>query len=91
MLSLGLLNGEILALNKPFHCSKVIFTYHFNLLFVFLLFSGMYTFLERMCLHGTRKQAKFAVSAIVSSSSEHSVVSKLFEVHIFGWILFVAL
>lgn len=41
--------------------------------------SGMYTFLERMCLHGTRKQAKFAVSAIVSSSSEHSVVSKLFE------------
>ncbi|CAJ2674086.1 unnamed protein product [Trifolium pratense] len=41
--------------------------------------SGIYPFLERMCLHGTRKQAKFAVSAIVSSSSEHSVVSKLFE------------
>jgi len=90
MLSLGLFNGEILALNQPFHCSKVIFTYHFNLL-CFLLFSGMYTFLERMCLHGTRKQAKFAVSAIVSLSSEHSVISKLFEVHIFGWIPFVAL
>ncbi|KAK2453745.1 sister chromatid cohesion protein PDS5 protein A [Trifolium repens] len=41
--------------------------------------SGIYPFLERMCLHGTRKQAKFAVSAIVSSCSEHSVVSKLFE------------
>ncbi|XP_050886005.1 sister chromatid cohesion protein PDS5 homolog B isoform X2 [Lathyrus oleraceus] len=41
--------------------------------------SGIYPFLERMCLCGTRRQAKFAVSTIVSSSFEYSVVSKLFE------------
>ncbi|WJX30406.1 hypothetical protein P8452_18948 [Trifolium repens] len=41
--------------------------------------SGIFPFLERMCLRGTRRQAKFAVSAIVSLSSDHSVVSKLFE------------
>ncbi|XP_012567744.1 sister chromatid cohesion protein PDS5 homolog B isoform X3 [Cicer arietinum] len=41
--------------------------------------SDIYPFLEKMCLGGTRRQAKFAVSAIASLSSEHSVFSKLFE------------
>ncbi|XP_058724136.1 sister chromatid cohesion protein PDS5 homolog B isoform X3 [Vicia villosa] len=46
--------------------------------------SGIYPFLVRMCLCGTRRQAKFAVSIIVSSSFEHSVVSKLFETLIYS-------
>ncbi|MCI30959.1 hypothetical protein A2U01_0052170, partial [Trifolium medium] len=32
-----------------------------------------------MCLRGTRRQAKLAVSAIVSLGFEYSVVSKLVE------------
>ncbi|XP_045822500.1 sister chromatid cohesion protein PDS5 homolog B-like isoform X1 [Trifolium pratense] len=41
--------------------------------------SGIFPFLERMCLRGTRRQAKLAVSAIVSLGFEYSVVSKLVE------------
>ncbi|XP_061341944.1 sister chromatid cohesion protein PDS5 homolog B [Gastrolobium bilobum] len=41
--------------------------------------SVIYPFLERMCLGGTRRQAKVAVSAIATFSSEHSVFLNLFE------------
>lgn len=71
-------------MNQPSYFSKLIFDYHLNLIYLFLLFSDIYPFLEKMCLGGTRRQAKFAVSAIASLSSEHSVFSKLFEVHFLG-------
>ncbi|KAF7829837.1 sister chromatid cohesion protein PDS5-like protein A isoform X1 [Senna tora] len=44
-----------------------------------LKLSDIYPFLERMCLAGTRTQAKFAVSAIAALSSEQSVFSNLYE------------
>ncbi|XP_027368350.1 sister chromatid cohesion protein PDS5 homolog A [Abrus precatorius] len=41
--------------------------------------SEIYPFLERMCLDGTPRQAKFAVSAIAALSSEQSVFLDLFK------------
>ncbi|KAK7275658.1 hypothetical protein RIF29_16778 [Crotalaria pallida] len=41
--------------------------------------SDIYPFLERMCLDGTRTQAKFAVSAIAALSFEQSVFLSLYE------------
>lgn len=49
----------------------------------FSFYSAIYPFLERMCLDGTRTQAKFAVSAIAALSSEQSVFVNLYEVHLF--------
>ncbi|KAK7301357.1 hypothetical protein RJT34_12220 [Clitoria ternatea] len=46
---------------------------------VFFSLSDIYPFLERMCLDGTRRQAKFAVSAIAALSSEQPVFLKLYE------------
>ncbi|KAK7385197.1 hypothetical protein VNO78_30910 [Psophocarpus tetragonolobus] len=41
--------------------------------------SDINPYLKRICLDGTRRQAKFAVSAIVALSSEQSVLIKLYE------------
>lgn len=68
---------------NSFDYSKLVFDYHFNILALFLLFSDIYPFLERMCLDGTRRQAKFAVSAVAALSSEQSVFLILYEVHFF--------
>ncbi|KAK7321020.1 hypothetical protein VNO77_31092 [Canavalia gladiata] len=42
--------------------------------------SDIFPFLERMCLDGSRRQAKFAVSAIAALSSEQSVFLNLYKV-----------
>ncbi|CAJ1971874.1 unnamed protein product [Sphenostylis stenocarpa] len=41
--------------------------------------SDIYPFLKRICLDGTRRQAKFAGSAIIGLSSEQSVLRNLYE------------
>ncbi|KAI4337812.1 hypothetical protein L6164_016184 [Bauhinia variegata] len=41
--------------------------------------SDIYPFLKRICLEGTRTQAKFAVSAIASLSSDQSAFLNLYE------------
>ncbi|MED6211114.1 hypothetical protein PIB30_070449 [Stylosanthes scabra] len=41
--------------------------------------SDIYPFLKKMCLDGTRTQAKFAVSAIAAITSEQSVFLNLYE------------
>ncbi|RDX90565.1 hypothetical protein CR513_27556, partial [Mucuna pruriens] len=47
---------------------------------VFSLCSDIYPFLKRICLDGTRRQAKFAGSAIAALSSEQSVFRELYEI-----------
>lgn len=47
---------------------------------MFSVCSDIYPLLKRICLDGTRRQAKFAGSAIAALSFEQSVFRKLYEV-----------